>query len=136
VFGGNNWFTCSKYGSELKPVNSAFPQLPFLFSPSSPSPNALNSFLPSHTNYDRVSLTAMSTSLHDQLEEGADKQSLDELDDTNHVVDTDAGMSRFRHPCHPYLSLLSFLDVDRCYFNPLRPFSNHSGQTGTRSSQG
>ena len=35
----------------------------------------------------------MSTSPHDPLDEAADKQSLDELDDTNHVVDTDAGVS-------------------------------------------
>ncbi|KAF8797943.1 hypothetical protein BYT27DRAFT_7228555 [Phlegmacium glaucopus] len=35
----------------------------------------------------------MSTSPNDPQDEGADKQSLDELEDTNHVVGTDAGPS-------------------------------------------
>jgi high mobility group AT-hook protein 2 len=38
----------------------------------------------------------MSTSPHDPQDEGADKQSLDELEDTNHVVDADAGMFRLK----------------------------------------
>jgi high mobility group AT-hook protein 2 len=50
----------------------------------------------------------MSTSPQDQQEEGV---ALDELDDANHVVDTDAGTSVSVQTS--YFSLLSFLDVGR-----------------------
>jgi len=49
-----------------------------------------------HNHYDRASLTAMSASPHDPQEEGADKQSLDELEDTNHIVDADASTTAKR----------------------------------------
>ena len=42
--------TCSKYGSELKPVDSTFPHFPFLFSPTRFSSNALK-FLPPNLHH-------------------------------------------------------------------------------------
>ena len=89
-----NTIIYSKYGNELKPVLSTFPH--FLSSFLQPALILVlsKSLLPFHNNHDRVSFAAMSMSPHDPQDEGADKQSLDELEDTNHVVDTDAGVLR------------------------------------------
>jgi hypothetical protein len=84
----------SKYGNELKPVLSTFPHFLSSFLQPALIPVPSKSLLPFHNNHDRVFFAAMSMSPHDPQDEGADKQSLDELEDTNHVVDTDAGVFR------------------------------------------